>query len=118
MNIVLLGLNHKTAPIELRERLAIGPQQLEEATRSLMQAPGVLEGMILSTCNRVELLTSLNAGRAPPDGLRRAAISASTLSCWRRTFMSTGRRTPFAICSASPAVSTPWSLASRRSWAR
>jgi glutamyl-tRNA reductase len=58
MNIVLLGLNHKTAPIELRERLAIGPQQLEAATRSLVQAPGVLEGMILSTCNRVELLTS------------------------------------------------------------
>jgi glutamyl-tRNA reductase len=58
MNIVLLGLNHKTAPIELRERLAIGPHQLEEATRSLAQAPGVLEGMILSTCNRVELLTS------------------------------------------------------------
>src|SRR5580700_11141414 len=59
MNIVLLGLNHKTAPIELRERLAIGPQQLEQATRSLLQSPGVLEGMILSTCNRVELLTSL-----------------------------------------------------------
>jgi glutamyl-tRNA reductase len=58
MNIVLLGLNHKTAPIELRERLAIGPQQLVEATRSLMQSPGVLEGMILCTCNRVELLTS------------------------------------------------------------
>jgi glutamyl-tRNA reductase len=61
MNIVLLGLNHKTAPIELRERLAIGPQQLEAATRSLVQAPGVLEGMILSTCNRVELLTSQEA---------------------------------------------------------
>jgi glutamyl-tRNA reductase len=58
MNIVLLGLNHKTAPIELRERLAIAPQHLEEATRSLVQAPGILEGMILSTCNRVELLTS------------------------------------------------------------
>jgi glutamyl-tRNA reductase len=58
MNIVLLGLNHKTAPIELRERLAIGPQQLEAATRSLVQSPGILEGMILSTCNRVELLTS------------------------------------------------------------
>ena len=58
MNIVLLGLNHKTAPIALRERLAIAPQQLEEATRSLAQAPGILEGMILSTCNRVELLTS------------------------------------------------------------
>ena len=59
MNIVLLGLNHKTAPVELRERLAIGPQQLEDATRSLLQAPGVIEAMILSTCNRVELLTSL-----------------------------------------------------------
>src|SRR6201992_290089 len=59
MNIVLLGLNHKTAPVELRERLAIGPEQLEQATRSLLQAPGVVEGMILSTCNRVELLTSL-----------------------------------------------------------
>src|SRR5271154_2565786 len=58
MNIVLLGLNHKTAPIELRERLAVGPQQLEKATRSLLEAPGVLEGMILSTCNRVELFTS------------------------------------------------------------
>src|SRR3984957_4492553 len=58
MNIVLLGLNHKTAPIELRERLAVAPQELEQATRSLVQAPGVLEGMILSTCNRVELLTS------------------------------------------------------------
>jgi glutamyl-tRNA reductase len=58
MNIVLLGLNHKTAPIELREQLAVAPQQLEEATRSLLDAPGVLEGMILSTCNRVELLAS------------------------------------------------------------
>jgi glutamyl-tRNA reductase len=58
MNIVLLGLNHKTAPIELRERLAIAPHELENATRSLVQAPGILEGMILSTCNRVELLTS------------------------------------------------------------
>jgi glutamyl-tRNA reductase len=61
MNIVLLGLNHKTAPIELRERLAVAPHQLEEATRSLVQAPGVLEGMIISTCNRVELLTSQEA---------------------------------------------------------
>jgi glutamyl-tRNA reductase len=33
MNIVLLGLNHKTAPVELRERLAIAPEQLEQATR-------------------------------------------------------------------------------------
>jgi glutamyl-tRNA reductase len=65
MNIVLVGLNHKTAPIELRERLAVAPQQLEEATRSLVDSQGVLEGMILSTCNRVEVLASL-APDAPP----------------------------------------------------
>ena len=56
MNIVLLGVNHKTAPIEVRERLAIEPSRLAEATLSLVQTPGVHEGMILSTCNRVELL--------------------------------------------------------------
>ncbi len=56
MNLVLLGVNHKTAPIEVRERLAIAPSRLAEATRSLVQTPGVHEGMILSTCNRVELL--------------------------------------------------------------
>jgi glutamyl-tRNA reductase len=65
MNIVLLGLNHKTAPIELRERLAVAPQLLEEATRSLVESPGVLEGMILSTCNRVEILASQQPD-APP----------------------------------------------------
>ena len=58
MKILLTGLNHKTAPIELRERLAIAPDRLAEATRSLLAHPGVREGLILSTCNRVELLVS------------------------------------------------------------
>ena len=57
MTIRLLGVNHRTAPIELRERLAIAPESLTEATRLLLGTPGVREGMILSTCNRVELVT-------------------------------------------------------------
>ena len=56
MKILLTGLNHKTAPVELRERLAIAPGRLAEETRSLVSHPGICEGMILSTCNRVELL--------------------------------------------------------------
>jgi glutamyl-tRNA reductase len=56
MKILLTGLNHKTAPVELRERLAIAPEKLSDETRSLLSHPGVCEGMILSTCNRVELL--------------------------------------------------------------
>ena len=55
--LVLVGVNHNTAPVEVRERLAISPARLAEATRSLAAAPGIQEGLILSTCNRVELLT-------------------------------------------------------------
>jgi glutamyl-tRNA reductase len=57
MNFVLTGVNHKSAPLEVRERLAISPSRLEEATQSLLGVPGVREAMILSTCNRVEFLT-------------------------------------------------------------
>lgn len=57
MNLVLIGVNHKSAPVEVRERLAIAPSRLPEATQSLLGVPGVREGMILSTCNRVEFLT-------------------------------------------------------------
>jgi glutamyl-tRNA reductase len=55
--LVLLGINHNTAPIEVRERLAIPASRLADATRTLLHQPGVREGLILSTCNRVELVT-------------------------------------------------------------
>ena len=57
MNFVLIGVNHKSAPLTVRERLAISPARLQEATQSLLSVPCVREGMILSTCNRVEFLT-------------------------------------------------------------
>jgi glutamyl-tRNA reductase len=56
MNLLLTGVNHKTAPVELREQLAIAPDRLGEATHALHQFPGVSEAMVLSTCNRVELI--------------------------------------------------------------
>src|SRR5215469_13064065 len=55
--LVLLGINHTTAPIEVRERLAIPAGRLADATRTLLHQPGIREGLILSTCNRVEFLT-------------------------------------------------------------
>jgi glutamyl-tRNA reductase len=57
-SLVLLGINHNSAPIEVRERLAIPAGRLADATRSLLHQPGVREGLILSTCNRIELLTT------------------------------------------------------------
>jgi len=54
--IVLVGLNHRTAPVEVRERLAFGNGRLEPALRELIAVPGILEGAIVSTCNRVEVI--------------------------------------------------------------
>lgn len=56
MNFQLIGVNHKTAPVEVREQFAISERKLPEALQQLMTVPGVSEGMILSTCNRVEIL--------------------------------------------------------------
>jgi glutamyl-tRNA reductase len=55
--LVLVGVNHTTAPVEVRERLAIPSARLADATRTLVGQPGIREGLILSTCNRVEFVT-------------------------------------------------------------
>jgi glutamyl-tRNA reductase len=54
--LVLVGLNHRTAPVEVRERVAFSNGQLESALRRLVGRSGVEEAAILSTCNRVELI--------------------------------------------------------------
>ena len=64
MNFQLIGVNHKTAPVEVRERLAIPESRLPEALKRLTRHPGVDEGLILSTCNRVELLARTKNGGA------------------------------------------------------
>src|SRR5471032_3248141 len=51
----ILGLNHKTAPVDLREKVAFGEDRLVAALRALRQERGVTEVVILSTCNRTEL---------------------------------------------------------------
>jgi glutamyl-tRNA reductase len=59
MKLFLTGLNHRTAPVEVRERLAFDEQRLPEALGTLKKHPGMLEGMILSTCNRVEITVAV-----------------------------------------------------------
>ena len=56
MNFCLVGLSHKTAPVEVREQLAFPEEQLAEALRGVVGLPGVSEAFIVSTCNRVEIL--------------------------------------------------------------
>jgi len=58
MNFQLIGVNHKSAPLDLRERLAVSEEQLPGAIGELVKHPGVDEGMLISTCNRVEVIAS------------------------------------------------------------
>ncbi len=55
MEIIVIGLNHKTASIEIRERLAFQESEIEEALRQIKAIPSIREAILLSTCNRVEL---------------------------------------------------------------
>ena len=55
MHIVIVGLSHKTAPVEIREKLAFAPTAMEEPLRQMLELQSVAEGLIVSTCNRVEL---------------------------------------------------------------
>ncbi len=55
MNIVVVGLSHKTAPVEVREKLSIPEPQIESAIGQLCSYPNIVEAAILSTCNRLEI---------------------------------------------------------------
>jgi len=59
MQLALVGLSHKTAPVEVRERLAFNNDALRLALKSLVGRQDVTEAMILSTCNRVEVMAEL-----------------------------------------------------------
>lgn len=69
MEILLVGLNHRTAPVEMRERVAFSPEQARRAADEL-RAQGILEeSLVLSTCNRSEVYG------VPPELARDAAGS-------------------------------------------
>jgi len=58
MNLNLLGINHRTAPVEVRERMNIPVERLGDAVSDLVHREGIREGLILSTCNRIEVVVS------------------------------------------------------------
>ena len=71
MRFQLIGVNHNSAPVEMRERLAIPESRLPDACRDLTAHPGIEEGMVISTCNRVELVTHTTNGAADLRGFLR-----------------------------------------------
>ncbi|HET9181461.1 MAG TPA: glutamyl-tRNA reductase [Candidatus Angelobacter sp.] len=77
MKFQIIGVNHNSAPLEVRERLAVPEAQLSDAVQHLVKQPGVEEGMVLSTCNRVEVLTSSSEGPADLRGYLRSYFGVS-----------------------------------------
>ena len=82
VQMIVLGLNHKVAPVDVRERLAVSPGHLPEVLPALRAASGVSELAILSTCNRFEIYAVVdessraegvgNSGGLPEPGPRRS----------------------------------------------
>ncbi len=56
MEIILIGINYRTAPVEVREKFSIPRDEIEGFLDELTSLPGVQEGLVLSTCNRMEIL--------------------------------------------------------------
>lgn len=65
--LTVVGLNHKTAPVKIRETISFQETQLSDSFKALHNIPGVKESAILSTCNRVEVYTLFQAGTYKPD---------------------------------------------------
>lgn len=65
MALLTLGINHRTAPVELRERVAFTPERMAEAFAELRATSGASEAAILSTCNRTELYLAGDDDCAP-----------------------------------------------------
>ncbi len=75
MRLAVIGVSHKTAPVEVRESLAIRDDAMAAALADLKARPGVLEAMILSTCNRVEI-TLTSEDESDPDAVVAAFLAS------------------------------------------
>lgn len=60
LNFVIVGLNHRTAKLDFRQLFSFSAERLESGLRRLSENPGVVESMIVSTCNRVEILCAMH----------------------------------------------------------
>ena len=71
MNLFVIGLNHRSAPVELRERLAFAKASVGEATARLLEAAHLHEAAVLSTCNRVEIYGLAGSAAEAAPAVRR-----------------------------------------------
>jgi glutamyl-tRNA reductase len=85
IDLLVVGVSHKTAPVSVRERLAVEQDAVGRALGELTELPGVREAVMLSTCNRVELYVATDDGDRAAKGIaevlgRRAEVAPAELA--------------------------------------
>jgi glutamyl-tRNA reductase len=97
MQLALIGVSHKTAPVEVRERLAFPSEQMQAALARLLEKTKAAEAMILSTCNRVEIVAEgpdvqlvrdfiCEYHQIPPDAISQHLYSYNNAEAIRHLF--------------------------------
>lgn len=79
MNIILIGMNHKTAPLEIREQLAFSCGDGVDPLKEIMRGPQIMEALYLSTCNRVEVLASTLEMNEAIEGMKTFILAQGNL---------------------------------------
>ena len=107
MRFQLIGVNHNSAPVEVRERLAIPESRLPDTCRDLRAYPGIEEGMVISTCNRVEIVTHTTNGAANLRGFLHDYFHLDPQELDPHSTNSAAKRRS-GTCSASLPAWIPW----------
>jgi len=81
MNIIVVGLSHKTASVDIREKVAFSPNSIEKPLRELVALDGIVEGIIVSTCNRVEIYATTRDIAGGIARIRRFLAAYHHLAC-------------------------------------
>ena len=115
MSVLVMGLSHRSASVEVLERAAVATDEIPKLLDEMLRGSHVTEVMMLSTCNRIEVYAVVDA----LDAASRTRISATFCSTCREKTYCAGRCCVSGISGAiAPSVRTPRkpTASARRGW--
>ena len=118
--LFILGVNHRTAPVAVRERLAFSEEEVASALKRLKQKSSAIgEAALLSTCNRVEIIAVTSDPARAGDEIARFLASDREVepASFSEAYTNSTGAMRCGICFASARVSIRWWWESRRFWA-
>ena len=80
MQLLMLGLNHKTAPVDVRERFSLSKGAVRQGLMNMSEYEGIAELVVLSTCNRSEIYAVVDDAASDEATLKQFLLSSSSLT--------------------------------------